>query len=114
MSLTSHCYFNYPYKRISTMKVYGFDPIPAELTEEGAKHILGIQANFWSTIDREEVGVDKQVFPRLLAIAEVAWSPKDQRDEAGFRDRVKIHSRRLKQLEVRYFPDPAIWPSGTP
>ena len=113
MSLTSHCYFNFPYKRISTMKVYGYNPIPAELTEEQAKHILGIQANFWSTIDREEVGVDKQVFPRLLAIAEVAWSPKDQRDETRFRDRVKIDSSRLKKLGVRYFPDPTIWPPGS-
>jgi hexosaminidase len=113
MSLTSHCYFNFPYKRISTMKVYGYNPIPAELTEEQAKHILGIQANFWSNIDREEVGVDKQVFPRLLAIAEVAWSPKDQRDETRFRDRVKIDCSRLKKLGVRYFPDPAIWPPGS-
>jgi len=95
------------------MKVYGYNPIPAELTEEQAKHILGIQANFWSTIDREEVGVDKQVFPRLLAIAEVAWSPKDQRDETRFRDRVKIDSSRLKKLGVRYFPDPTIWPPGS-
>jgi hexosaminidase len=110
MSLTTHCYFNFPYKRISTMKVYGYNPVPPELTEEQAKHILGIQANFWSNIDREEVGVDKQVFPRLLAIAEVAWSPKGQRDETRFRDRVKIDSRRLKRLGVRYFPDPTIWP----
>jgi hexosaminidase len=113
MSLTSHCYFNFPYKRISTMKVYGYNPIPAELTEEQAKHILGIQANFWSTIDREEVGVDKQVFPRLLAIAEVAWSSKDQRDETRFQNRVKIDGRRLKKLGVRYFPDPTIWPLGS-
>jgi len=109
MCLTSHCYFNFPYKRISTMKVYGYNPIPAELTEEQAKHILGIQANFWSNVDREEGGVDRQVFPRLLAIAEVAWSPKDQRDETRFRDRVRIDGRRLKKLGVKYFPDPTIW-----
>lgn len=92
------------------MKVYSYNPIPPELTEDQAKHILGIQANFWSNIDREEVGVDKQVFPRLLAIAEVAWSPKDQREETRFRERVKMESRRLKKLGVRYFPDPTIWP----
>ena len=95
------------------MKVYGYNPIPAELTGEQAKHILGIQANFWSNIDREEAGVDKQVFPRLLAIAEVAWSPEDQRDETRFRERVKIDSGRLKKLGVKYFPDPSIW-SPTP
>ncbi len=91
------------------MKVYGYNPIPAELTEDEAKHILGVQANFWSNIDREEGGVDKQVFPRLLAIAEVAWAPKDQRDESRFRHRVRIDSSRLKKLGVRYFPDPSIW-----
>jgi hexosaminidase len=111
MSVASHCYFNFPYKRTSTMKVYGYNPVPAELTEEQAKHILGVQANFWSNVDREEVGVDKQVFPRLLAIAEVAWSPEGQRDATRFRDRVKIDGRRLKRLGVKYFPDPTIWVS---
>jgi len=113
MSLNSHCYFNFPYKRTSTMKVYSYNPIPAELTEEQAKHILGVQANFWSNIDREEAGVDRQVFPRLLAIAEVAWAPKDQRDETRFRHRVKIDSGRLKKLGVRYYPDPSIWVSDS-
>ncbi len=114
MAVNSHCYFNFPYKRTSTLKVYGYKPIPAELTPEEAKHILGVQANFWSTIDREEVGVDKQVFPRLLAFAEVAWSPEDRRDEARLRDRVKIDCRRLQRLGVRCYPDPAIWPAPSP
>ncbi len=114
MSLNSHCYFNFPYKKISTMKVYRYNPIPAALTEDQAKHILGVQANFWSNVDRQEAMVEKQIFPRLLAIAEVAWSPKDRRDETSFRARLKIACRRLKKLGVTYFADPTIWPAASP
>ena len=71
MSPTSHCYFDYDYDKISTMKAYSYEPVPAELTSEQGKHILGAQANFWSHIDRTEAGMDKQIFPRLLALAEV-------------------------------------------
>jgi hexosaminidase len=114
MAVNSHCYFNFPYKRTPTLKVYGYKPVPSDLTAEEAKHILGVQANFWSTTDREEPGVDKQVFPRLLAFSEVAWATEDQRDEARFRERAKIDCRRLQKLGVRCFPDPTIWPSPIP
>jgi hexosaminidase len=112
MSLTPYCYFNLPYSEISTMKAYGFEPIPAGLTEEEAKHILGTQANFWSARNRNEVESGRQLFPRLLAIAEVAWSPKDQQDEAWFRSAVQRHGDRLKMLGIPYFQDPTIWPPG--
>ena len=108
MSPTSHCYFDYEYKRISTMKAYSFDPLPKALSSKQAGHILGAQANFWSHIDRTEADVDKQLFPRLLSIAEITWSPKDQRDENYFRDRVRLHLDRLKILGVRYHHDPSV------
>jgi hexosaminidase len=108
MSPTSHCYFDYDYKRISTLKAYSFDPLPKELSSKQAGHIFGAQANFWSHIDRTEADVDKQLFPRLLSIAEITWSPKDQQDESCFRDRVIIHLERLKELGVKYHHDPSV------
>ncbi len=108
MSPTSHCYFDYNYRRISTMKAYSFNPIPKELNQEQAKHILGAQANFWSHIDRTEAKVDKQLFPRLLSIAEITWSPKNQRDKNSFGDRVRSHLLRLKELGVKYYNDPSV------
>ncbi|NMC38123.1 MAG: beta-N-acetylhexosaminidase, partial [Bacteroidales bacterium] len=68
MSPTSHCYFDYPYTSINSERAYGFDPVK-DLSEEQSEHILGLQANFWSHIDREPELVDKQLFPRLLSIA---------------------------------------------
>ncbi len=107
MSPTSHCYFDYNYSMISTMKAYAFEPVPKQLSKTEAKHILGAQANFWSHIDRTEDKVDKQLFPRLLSIAEVTWSSKE-RDESCFRDRVRIHLPRLKELGVKYYQDPSV------
>ncbi|MBC8871620.1 MAG: family 20 glycosylhydrolase [Planctomycetes bacterium] len=102
MSPTSHCYFDYPYARISTKRTYSYEPVPEALTSAEAQHILGAQANFWSHIDRTEAGVDKQLFPRLLALAEVVWSPKELRDWENFSHRLEEHCMRLGQLGVRY------------
>ncbi|MCF6285730.1 MAG: beta-N-acetylhexosaminidase, partial [Candidatus Hydrogenedentes bacterium] len=78
MSPTTHCYFDYTYERISSEHAYSFNPIPEGLSDAQKKHIIGIQANFWSHIDRTPARTDAQLFPRLLAIAERAWSPKEQ------------------------------------
>lgn len=78
MSPTTHCYFDYTYERISSKHAYSFNPIPEGLSEAQEKHIIGIQANFWSHIDRTPQRTDAQLFPRLLAIAERAWSPEEK------------------------------------
>ena len=41
-------------------------------------------------------------FPRLCALAEVAWSPQEQRDFADFRSRLVEHLKRLDALGVKY------------
>ena len=116
MSPTSHCYFDYTYERIDTERAYAFEPIPEELDEAQGRHVLGLQANFWSHIDREPPLVDRQLFPRLLAIAERGWSARDVRDWEDFRWRVKLHLVHLDELGVDYFraaPGPLEPPIGT-
>ena len=108
MSPTSFCYFDYSYERISTKKAYHYNPVPKELSTEQAVHILGAQANFWSHIDRTEAGVDKQLFPRLLSIAEITWTSGDKKDFEEFSIRVNKHLPRLTNLGVKYFNDKSI------
>ena len=102
MSPTSHCYFDYTYQQISTARAYAFEPVPAELDAAQAKHVRGLQANFWSHIDREPAKVDRQLFPRLLAIAERGWSPQDVRDWNDFAWRARVQLARLDELGVAY------------
>ncbi|MCX5312823.1 beta-N-acetylhexosaminidase [Streptomyces sp. NBC_00154] len=87
--------------------VFRFDPVPPGLTEEAAGHILGTQANVWTEVMQNRSRVDYQVFPRLVAFAEVAWSalpaPAD-RDFADFERRMTAHYARLTALGVEYRP----------
>jgi len=102
MSPTTHCYFDYDYKTISTLKAYEFEPVPPGLSAEQSKKVLGIQANFWSHIDRTETGVDRQLYPRLLSISEVGWIPESNKDTARFKEKVQNHLLRLEHFQVSY------------
>ncbi|MET8247227.1 beta-N-acetylhexosaminidase [Streptomyces sp. NPDC005202] len=90
--------------------VYRFEPVPPELSEEQARHVLGTQANVWTEVMEDSARVDYQTFPRLAAFAEVAWSSLPapaERDFADFERRMAAHYRRLDALGVAYRP-----PSG--
>ena len=104
MSPTSHCYFDYTYKAISSEHAYGFDPV-AGLTAEQARHVLGLQANFWSHIDREPELADKQLFPRLLSLAERGWSSAKVQDWMLFKKRLGMHLSLLQQMGVHYYQE---------
>lgn len=82
--------------------IYDFDPLPATLTAADAHHILGVQANLWTeymtTFGRDQ----HAVFPRLAALAEVAWSPADAHDWAGFLARLPAQLARYRRLGIDY------------
>ncbi|MEU4102204.1 beta-N-acetylhexosaminidase [Streptomyces tanashiensis] len=87
--------------------VYRFEPVPPGLSPEAAAHILGTQANVWTEVMENRSRVDYQVFPRLAAFAEVAWSAlpaPEARDHAGFERRMRTHYRRLEALGVDHRP----------
>lgn len=60
-------------------KVYSFEPYPAELTPEEAKHIIGVQANLWTEYIPTYSKMQYMALPRMSALSEVQWSssPKD-------------------------------------
>jgi hexosaminidase len=88
--------------------VYRFEPVPPQLGPSEAAHILGTQANVWTEVMENRSRVDYQTFPRLAALAEVAWSalaPSAERDFAGFEERMRhAHYARLDALGVDYRP----------
>jgi hexosaminidase len=102
MCPTSHLYFDYDYRTTSTSKVYSFEPFPDGTSPEVQKHYLGIQANFWSHIDRTESRIDYQLFPRALALAERAWSEKTVTDFPDFHRRETAHQYWLNYFSIAY------------
>ncbi|HMB93780.1 MAG TPA: family 20 glycosylhydrolase [Rhodothermales bacterium] len=83
-------------------KVYAFEPVPEDLNAEEARHVLGTQGNVWTEYMKTTDHVEYMVFPRLLALAEVGWSPKDARDWDSFVQRLQPHFQRLDALNVNY------------
>jgi hexosaminidase len=80
---------------LSLKDVYEFDPEPAAIAPEQRKHILGLQANLWAEMMRTESRVTYMAFPRIAALAEVAWSPANRINWDDFQ-------RRLEKQLVRY------------
>jgi hexosaminidase len=84
-------------------KVYGYDPVPTELSAEQAKRILGVQANLWTEYIATPAQAEYMLFPRACAVAEVGWSPKECCTFADFQSRLQTHLRRLDVLGINYF-----------
>lgn len=86
----------------SLEKVYGYEPVPAALAPDQAKHVLGSQGQLWTeyvpTIERLEY----MVYPRMCALAEVVWSPRERDAYARFVDRLRTHVKRLDQMGVNH------------
>lgn len=106
VSPTSHCYLDYPYTSISVEKSYSFEPVPAELTPAEAKHVLGGEGNMWAERTPLPADTDRMVFPRLSALAEVYWSPKQARNWKAFQPRLERHLDTLAAMGVKFFVPP--------
>ncbi|WP_337344567.1 MULTISPECIES: family 20 glycosylhydrolase [unclassified Pseudoxanthomonas] len=83
-------------------RVYELDPVPAELTGDQAKHVLGAQGALWSEYIPSPRHVDHALFPRLAAVAEVAWSPMAARDWKSFLARLPAQLQRYRALGIGY------------
>jgi hexosaminidase len=113
MTPTSHVYFDYyqgerEFEPLAIggytplEKVYDFEPVPDVLTADEAKHVLGAQGNVWTEYMKTTQYVEYMVFPRMLALAEVVWSPKAARDWDRFVSNLPQQLARLDDYRVNY------------
>jgi len=82
--------------------VYRYDPQEG-LNEDEKKYILGVQANMWPAVPQEVKDINVQNFPRLLALAEIAWTAREMKDQSDFLKRLQAHYPRLDALHMDYF-----------
>ncbi|QTE37111.1 family 20 glycosylhydrolase [Mucilaginibacter gossypii] len=81
-------------------KVYNYEPITNELSGEEAKYIKGVQANAWSEYMASPAQAERQLFPRMLALAEVAWSSKKNKSYPDFLKRLRYQQHLLEKLNI--------------
>lgn len=99
MTPGGYCYFDFyqdaPYSQPEAIggytpleKVYSYNPIPTTLTADEAKLIYGVQANLWAEYIEKDEHYEYMMYPRLLALAEIAWSAPERKSWTDFHNRV--------------------------
>lgn len=83
-------------------KVYSYEPVPAELSADEAKHILGAQGNVWTEYMPNSQQVEYMAYPRACALAEVVWTAKEKKNWKDFSKRIKTHMMRLSAADVNH------------
>lgn len=110
ISPADHLYFDYPQGLgepgapwegnkggpQSIGKILGWEPVPDSFTPQESAHVLGIEACVWTEFISTERYLQFMTFPRLLALAEVAWRPKGPRNETEFSKRLEPHIEALR------------------
>lgn len=84
-------------------KVYAYNPIPETMAASCVPHVLGIQGNVWTEWIADAKHLEYMIYPRLLAVAEVAWTPQQMRSWSDFRSRLNLHIRKLRQEGVNTY-----------
>ncbi|WP_186758078.1 beta-N-acetylhexosaminidase [Echinicola salinicaeni] len=84
-------------------KVYSYDPVPQVLTKEEGKLIKGVQANVWTEYISSQEHAEYMIFPRLLALAEVAWIAPEEKEWNDFFKRLQSHYRLLQLKGINYY-----------
>ncbi|WP_438966460.1 beta-N-acetylhexosaminidase [Flavobacterium sp.] len=113
MSPTSHCYFDFyqadPKNEpvaiggyTTVEKVYSYNPIPAELTVEEAKYILGGQANLWTEYITTPEHVEYMLMTRMTALSEVLWGTSNPENYKNFENRLIHHLSIFDKKGINY------------
>src|SRR5262249_33294344 len=107
MAPTSYTYFDYYQSKDRDKEplaiggylllevVYKYEPIPMEIAPEFAKHVLGSQGQLWTEYMPSPKDVEYMAFPRLAALAEVAWTSREKKNYPEFLERLNSHLQRL-------------------
>lgn len=95
-------YFDAQHEVTPFAKVYNYEPIAEDFTKDQAQHILGVQANLWSEMIPNFKRLQFMAFPRMLALAETAWTSKENKDHKNFEERMMLQYDRLDALNIKY------------
>ena len=113
MCPTEYCYLDY-YQAdrryqpaaigglVTLHKAYEFDPAPMGTNLHVEANVLGGQCNLWTEYIRTPQHAEYMLLPRLLAISESLWTPRERKDWARFRRKVEVQKERLALRGYNY------------
>jgi hexosaminidase len=89
-------------KYLPLKTVYDYEPIPLGLTATQASYIWGAQGNLWTEYIANPAKVNYMLFPRLDALSEILWSPKEKRNYPDFLNRLNEQFKRYDLMGIGY------------
>jgi hexosaminidase len=113
MTPETNCYFDY-YQSLygeeplaaggftPLQKVYGYEPLAGSTDNATATYLEGVEGQAWSEYYTSEAQAAYMIFPRALALAELAWTPIKQRNYDNFLSRLRGEARLLQQEKINY------------
>ena len=116
ISPTNYLYFDYPNHvgepgapwegndngANSLELIHQWEPVPDSYSPEEESLVLGLQANLWTEFIETNEYYEYMLFPRLSALAEVAWSPKGEKDLEDFIRRIHVQMQRYEAMGLNY------------
>lgn len=102
MSNFKYTYLDHSYSFTPLELTYKFDPIPKKLNRKDYNHILGLEALMWGEYIPNKERLEWQTFPRLIALAEIGWTPKIKKNFSAFYNRLLSLLKRLDLLGINY------------
>ena len=85
-------------------KVYSFEPVPDSLSTKEAELILGVQGNVWTEHIPTPEHYEYMIYPRILALAEIGWSPSEVKKWDNFHTRALQAVNMLREQGYNPFP----------
>ena len=100
MTPESHCYFDYYQSLYAStplaaggftplQKVYGYEPLAGSADSSGIMYLAGVEGQAWSEYYTSTAQATYMIFPRALALAELAWTPVALRNYDYFLNRLR-------------------------
>lgn len=83
-------------------RVYSFDPVPEQLTEDQKKFIIGNQANLWTEFIPTNEQAEYMLMPRIDALSETQWTMPDKKDYQNFLTRLPFMLKLYEKLGYNY------------
>jgi hexosaminidase len=110
MTPGTYCYFDHSQTKnedsvtigsyLPVEKVYNYNPLPAELTADEAKYILGAQGNVWTEYIGNTAKLEYMIFPRMSALSEALWTKPANKSLPDFEKRLQFQFKRYEFWKV--------------
>lgn len=112
ISFVNAYYLDLPYGLTNLQKCYNYNPCYTGISEKHSNKLLGVEACLWTEFVPDMKKAGYQIFPRLGAYCETAWTPKEKKSYERFREKLPFYQYLVSFCEMNYAKEKEAMPKG--